>query len=142
MTVNTSRRTKIQLCLRRASILQFSILFEVYRFEFWTDFKYNGVRRNLWLSACLVHDLKAERWDEKKPLAFSFWYVIWKPSDGNLSVKIGLALGRSEIELSTLVSLLYAQVNVQRKIRHIVKIRRFQLQERQHTAFHVKIHLF
>ena len=27
------------------------------------DFKYNGTRRNLWLSVCLLQGLKAVRWD-------------------------------------------------------------------------------
>ena len=39
----------------------FSILFEVQRFEFWTDFRYNGMKGNLWVSACLVRDLKPVR---------------------------------------------------------------------------------
>ena len=61
------------------------ILFEVQRFEFWTDFRYNGMRGNLWVSACLVHDLKPVQWE-----FFS---------------EIGLVLERSEIKLSNLVFL-------------------------------------
>ena len=41
-----------------ASMLDFSILFEVLRFEFWTDFRCNGMIGNLWVSAYLVRDLK------------------------------------------------------------------------------------
>ena len=55
---------------------------------------------------------------------------------------IGSALDRSKIQLSFLVSLLYAQVNVQRKALQNAKIHRFQLQERQYTTFQVKIRLF
>ena len=50
-----------------------------------------------------------------------------------------LGPGPVEIELSSLVSLLYAQVNVRRKTLQIAKIRRFQLQERQRTTIQVKI---
>ena len=53
-----------------------------------------------------------------------------------------LGVGPVKIELSSLVSLLHAQVNVRRKTLQIAKIRRFQQQERQHTTFQVKIHLF
>ena len=53
-----------------------------------------------------------------------------------------LGAGPVEIELSSLVSLLYAQVNVRRKTLQIAKIHRFQQQERQHTTFQVKIRLF
>ena len=42
-------------------MLDFSILFEVLRFEFWTDFQCNGMIGNLWVSACLVRDLKTAR---------------------------------------------------------------------------------
>ena len=41
----------------------FKILFEVQRFEFWTDFRYNGMKGNLWVSSCLVRDLKPVRWE-------------------------------------------------------------------------------
>ena len=43
-------------------MLDFSILYEVLRFEFWTDFRCNGMIGNLWVSACLVRDLKPARW--------------------------------------------------------------------------------
>ena len=53
-----------------------------------------------------------------------------------------LGAGPVKIELSSLVSLLYAQVNVRRKTLQIAKIRCFQQQEPQHTTFQVKICLF
>ena len=56
--------------------------------------------------------------------------------------EIRLGAGPVEIELSSLVSLLYPQVNVLGKTLQIAKIRRFQQQERQHTTFQVKICLF
>ena len=59
-----NRHTKIQLrFLGVPNAGFFKILFEVQRFEFWTDFRYNGMRGNLWVSACLVHDLKPVRWE-------------------------------------------------------------------------------
>ena len=43
-------------------MLDFLILFEVLRFEFWTDFRCDGMIGNLWVSACLVRDLKPAQW--------------------------------------------------------------------------------
>ena len=44
-------------------MMDFSILFEVSRFEFWRDFRCNGMIGNIWVSACLVRDLKPARWE-------------------------------------------------------------------------------
>ena len=57
------RHTKIQLRFLGAPNAGFFLLFEVQRFEFWADFRYNGMRGNLWVSACLVRDLKPVRWE-------------------------------------------------------------------------------
>ena len=43
-------------------MLDFSILFEVLCFKFSTDFRCNGMIGNLWVSACLVCNLKPARW--------------------------------------------------------------------------------
>ena len=80
------------------------------------------VREETWFSACLMRGLKAVRC--------------------NFLCENRLGAVPVEIELSSLVSLLYAQVNVRRETLKIAKIRRFQLQERQHTTFQLKIRLF
>lgn len=82
----TIRHTKIQLHFRRAlnaGFFQYQLRLNASSFG--------------WISNLMVREGTS---------GFQLaWYVIWKPGDGNLSAKIGSALGRSEIELSTLVSL-------------------------------------
>ena len=94
-------------------LLDFSIIFGVWRFEFWTNFKCNGTRRNRWLSDCLMWGLKAGR--------KSSWR--WT--------------GRNQAFLPCLSTIRSGNCPTQ-----ALEIAKILPQEWQHTTFQVKICLF
>ena len=75
-------------------MLDFSILFEL-ALQAWMDFRYNGMRENLWVSAC--------------------WCVIGNLYDGNLLMKIGSGWSGPKSSFSPLSFYWQAQENVEHK---------------------------